>query len=79
MAKGKNKGSDERPSRPARGSSGKHNKRGETRHHVVAGKFHTKLAMWVRFDNRCVLIFPCTNHILRILTIVIPSVVVGRS
>ncbi|ODQ62458.1 hypothetical protein WICANDRAFT_26422 [Wickerhamomyces anomalus NRRL Y-366-8] len=50
MAKGKNKGSDDRPSRPPKGSSGKHSKRGESKHHVSSDKFHTKLAMW-DFDH----------------------------
>jgi len=50
MGKGKNKGSEDRPTRPPKGSGGKHNKRGESKHHVNSDKFHTKLAMW-DFDH----------------------------
>ncbi|KAH3673205.1 hypothetical protein WICMUC_003823 [Wickerhamomyces mucosus] len=45
MGKGKNKGEDVR-TKSSRPSTGKHSRRGETKHHGNSGKFHTKLAMW---------------------------------
>lgn len=79
MGKGKNKGSDERPSKPSRGSTGKHRGRSETKHHGSSDKFHTKLAMWVsNLKNstfrKAWLMFPS-----RISITVIQNVVVGKS